>query len=104
MDAPVRPCSHCCAIMSLHVVLPPTQGAQGREERAPHLCTVLMADNFTTSLALAAALLSPGEIRDVWVVEVEASEELREVLVGSVSVGSHVPGGGEQESLQTILS
>lgn len=95
MAASVRPSSHWSAAMSLQVGLPLSQRTQGREGQAPHLCTVLMNNNFTTSLAQVAALFSPGEIRDVWVVEVEASEELGEVLVGPVSVGSHIPGGGE---------
>lgn len=63
-----------------------------------------MTNNFTTSLAQVAALLSPGEVCDVWVIEVEAPEELGEVLVGPVSVRNHIPGGGEQEPLQTVLS
>lgn len=83
------------------------------EGRAPHLCTVLMARHFTTSLPQAAAQgeaehycfeFSPGEICDVRVVQIEASEELREVLVRAVSVRRDIPRGSKQEALQAILS
>lgn len=72
-----------------------------------------MAHHFTTSLPQAAAPggaehwcfeFSPGEICDVRVVEVEASEELGEVLVRAVSVRRDIPRGGKQKALQAIFS
>ena len=71
-----------------------------QEGRAPHLCTAFTAHRFTTSLPRAAAQggaehccleFSPGKICDVRVVQIEASEELREVLVRAVSVRRDIP-------------
>lgn len=89
--------------------LPPCPYTQGSlelgdhregEGRAPHLCAAFVAHHFTTSLLQAAAQggaehccfeFLPGEICDLWVVQIEASEELREVLVRPVSIRRDIP-------------
>ena len=74
---------------------------------------MFVVHRFTTSLPQAAAQggaehccfeLSPGEICDMRVVQVEGSEELGEVLVRVVSVRSDIPRGSKQEALQAVLN
>lgn len=99
--------------MPFYVGFPSTQAPQEGVGRAAHLCTAFMARHFTTSLPQAAAQggaehccfeFSPGEICDVRVVQVEASEKLGEVLVRAVPVRRDIPRGGKQEALQAVLS